>query len=167
MRRIDDIDQRRRWLALTAACLLALGGCSSGDDDASDDSEPTTTVTLAVTWDGETCTYDGPTELAPGAATIEFVNNSDAEAGTSMARLDDDATFEDFVEYHRPEPELTGPPDFVTPNVASGFADAGDVDTIGTDLGEGEYALVCLQEPPGGSAIGAWVARPGGVTVAD
>lgn len=166
MRRIADIDQRRRWLASAAACLLLLAGCASGEDGASDDAEATSSVTLTVTWDGDTCVYEGPTEFAPGVVIVEFVNNTDAEAGTTMARLDGDATFEDFVEYHQPEPELTGPPDFVTPDVAGGFAEAGDVDTISTDLAEGEYALVCLQEPPGGSEVGAWVAQPGGVSVA-
>ncbi|MGB9372672.1 MAG: hypothetical protein WCA82_00785, partial [Jiangellales bacterium] len=107
MLRIADIGQKRRWLAPSAACLLVLAGCSSGDDDASDDAEATPSVTLTVTWDGVTCAYDGPGELAPGVVIVEFVNNSDAEAGTSLAQLDDDATFEEFVEYHQPEPELT------------------------------------------------------------
>jgi hypothetical protein len=65
-----------------------------------------------------------------------------------VVRLDDDATFADSVEYHQPEPHLSGLPDFVTPEVLTGFAEAGGVDTISTDLAEGEYALVCLQQLP-------------------
>ncbi|MGA7688447.1 MAG: hypothetical protein WCA29_04365 [Jiangellales bacterium] len=166
MPRIADIDQRRRWLAPSAACLLVLAGCSSGDDDASDNAEATTSeASLTVTWDGDACAYDGPTEFAPGAVTVEFVNNSDVEADMSMVLLDEDATFADFVEYHQPEPHLSGLPDFVTPDILTGFAEAGGVDTISTDLGEGAYALLCLQQLPGGSDVGAWVAQPGGLAV--
>lgn len=69
-------------------------------------------------------------------------------------------------QWAEPEPQLSGLPDFVTPDVLSGFAEAGGVDTISTDLGEGRYALVCLQEQPGGTEVGAWVAQPVGVAVA-
>lgn len=54
----------------------------------------------------------------------------------------------------------------MTPDVLSGFPEAGNVDTISTDLTEGQYALVCLQELSGGTGVGAWVAQPVGVTVA-
>lgn len=174
-----------RTLAPTAACLLALAGCSSGQDDAAaDDAEsasPTATtdvdsgqeerdeVTLTVTWDGSTCAYEGPTELTPGVVLIEIVNSTDEDAGTEIVRIDDGSTFEDFVEALQPEPDLGDVPDFVSQGYGQAFASAGDVGTIRSALDEGEYALVCLQtapDQPDASELAAWVARPGGVVVA-
>ena len=43
------------------AAILLLTGCSSGD-------------TLNLTFDGERCTYEGPTELAAGSVDLVFVN---------------------------------------------------------------------------------------------
>ena len=116
-------------------------------------------------WDGDTCTYDGPAELTPGVVLIESVNDTDDDAGTEIVRIDDDSTFEDFVEALQPEPDIGDPPDFVTLGYGQAFADAGVVATIRSALDVGVYALVCLQAPPVESDLGAWVAQPGGVVV--
>ena len=182
MRRTLDTSQRRWWLVPTAACVFVVAGCSSGEDGSSNAAEspsPTATtegesaseerdeVTVAVTFDGATCVYDGPTELTPGVVLIEFVNNSEADAETVVARLDEDATFDDFVEFHQPEPKVTGPPDFVTLGVGAASAGAGGTGSIRSALENGEYGLVCLQGEPGDSEPSVWVAQPGGVAVAD
>ena len=182
MRRTLDISRRRWWLVPTAACLFVVAGCSSGEDGSSNAAEspsPTATtegesaseerdeVTVTVTFDGATCAYDGPTELTPGVVLIEFVNDSEAGAETVVARLDEDATFEEFVEFHQPEPKVTGPPDFVTLGVGGTGAEAGDTGSIRSVLENGEYGLVCLQGEPGDAEPSVWVAQPGGVAVAD
>ena len=182
MRRTLDISRRRWWLVPTAACLFVVAGCSSGEDGSSSAAEspsPTATsegesaseerdeVAVTVTFDGATCVYDGPIELTPGVVLIEFVNDSEAGAETVVARLDEDATFDEFVEFHQPEPKVTGPPDFVTLGVGGTGAEAGEIGSIRSFLENGEYGLVCLQGEPGDAEPSVWVAQPGGVAVAD
>ena len=47
---------------------------------------PGTTVaeTLTVTYDGTACAYDGPTEIVSAIVSIEFINNSGADAWVAM-----------------------------------------------------------------------------------
>ena len=57
-------------------------------------------ICLELTFDGESCIYEGPTDLKPGPVTIIFHNESDDWAGTNLMRLLGDKTLEDLIYYH-------------------------------------------------------------------
>ena len=46
----------------------------------------TVTTTLTVTFDGSTCSYEGPRRLEPGIVRVEFVNNSDRDGWLDVTR---------------------------------------------------------------------------------
>jgi hypothetical protein len=167
-------------VVLTAAGFLLLAGCSSSQDDTTEDAaetsptvsgettaaqEPQDEVTLTVTFDGDTCMYDGPTEIPQGAVRLTLVNDSNRTTFVEMAKLKGDVTFEDVTAFHSPEPREGARPDnlYAPLEVDQAQAYAGDDGSISDVVEAGEYALVCLQQ--GNANALAWVARPGGVSV--
>ena len=77
-----------RVLAVPTVLILPSTACGGGDEadtleTTSASSEPPTTesvdpVTLRLTFNGESCTHDGPTELTPGPVDLAFLNESDS-----------------------------------------------------------------------------------------
>ena len=63
-------------------------------------------ICLELTFDGESCTYEGPTDLKPGLVTLIFLNESDGWATTNLTRLMGDKTLEDLI-YHLGEEPST------------------------------------------------------------
>lgn len=157
---------------------LVLAGCTSSEEEASQDSaiaSPSDAegvggeqaqAVLTVTFDGARCSYDGPSEIGAGVATIEAVNDSEVYAEVGIARIDEGSMFEDFVAFYQPEPEIVDSPSFATP-IAAVPAEAGQIGSDNVTLEAGQHALVCLilvsDEPP----PGVFVAQPGGLTVTD
>lgn len=139
-----------------ALLVLLLAGCSSDEEQA----------TLSVTYDGAACSYNGPSEVVAGDVEIEAVNDSETYTEVGIALIDESSTFEAFVDFYQPEPEVVDSPDFATP-IGSVPAEPGETESDSFTLGGGQYALVCLilvsDEPP----PGVWVAQPGGVTVTE
>jgi hypothetical protein len=111
--------RRPQLAAVLAAVSLVVSGCSSLQDDSTEDTAqtsptataeastntgPTETATeeppglasiMTVTFDGNGCLYDGPSQLPAGVVTLQFVNDSDRDAAVSMAKLKDGVTLED------------------------------------------------------------------------
>ena len=143
-----------RPVALVGLLGLVLAGCTSAE------------AVLTVTFDGTNCSYDGPSEIGAGVATIEAVNDSEVYTEVGIARVDEGSAFEDFVAFYQPEPEIVDSPDFATP-IAAVPAEPGQTGSDDITLDAGQHALVCLilvsDEPP----PGAFVAQPGGLTVTD
>lgn len=139
------------WVGLLG---IVLAGCTSGE------------AVLTVTFDGTSCSYDGPSEIGTGVATIEAVNDSEVYTEVGIARLDEGSAFEDFVAFYQPEPEIVDSPDFATP-IAAVPAEPGQTGSDTVALNGGQHALVCLilisDEPP----PGVFVAQPGGLAVTD
>ena len=91
-------------LATVAAVLLAIG-CGSGDDTSGTgtaDANPADA--LQLTFDGDSCAYEGPTELAAGPATLTFINSSDEPAFMEIAWHTGDETAQDAIDYVGEEP---------------------------------------------------------------
>jgi ABC-type glycerol-3-phosphate transport system substrate-binding protein len=151
--------------APTATAMGATGADPTGgtDDDVQAEEEQEQ-HDVAVAFDGSSCSHDAPTEVGAGSLLrLEAVNAADDVIEVVIAQLLDDATFEDFVEYHQPEPKVTGPPDYVVGSGSVG-AQPGTTETSSFRLQGGEYALVCLQFT-GQAEPAVWVAQPGGITV--
>jgi hypothetical protein len=83
---------------------------------------PTTTTTapelsgvvLDVTFTGEECIFEGPTDF-PAAEPVEivFVNESEEWVTTGLYRFLGDETFQDFLDYMGPGPATPYPPPWV------------------------------------------------------
>ena len=91
-----------RPVALVGLLGLVLAGCTSAE------------AVLTVTFDGTNCSYDGPSEIGAGVATIEAVNDSEVYTEVGIARIDEGSALEDFVAFYQPEPEIVDSPDFAT-----------------------------------------------------
>lgn len=52
--------------------------------------------TLELTFDGESCIYDGPSQLSPGDLELAFHNNSADVAWVDFVKLDEGLTTEDL-----------------------------------------------------------------------
>jgi hypothetical protein len=145
-------------VALAGLLCLVLAGCGSGGEQEQ--------AVLTVTFDGTSCSYDGPSEIVGGVTTIEAVNSSDVYTEVGIARIDEGSTFDDFVAFYQPEPEIVDSPDFATP-IGSVPAEPGQTGSDTFTLEGGQHALVCLiliaDEPP----PGVFVAQPGGLTVSE
>jgi len=56
-------------------------------------------VCLWLSFDGEGCIYDGPTEIKRGAVTLIYFNNSERLTGTNLVRLHEGKTVQDIIDY--------------------------------------------------------------------
>ena len=57
------------------------------------------TEDLIVTFDGSSCKYDGPQVIREGEITMITDNISDSPVGLDLAKLDDDKTWQDMLDY--------------------------------------------------------------------
>jgi Na+-transporting NADH:ubiquinone oxidoreductase subunit NqrF len=57
-------------------------------------------VLLSLTWESETCTYEGPTEITAGPVELVYVNGSDIDGRVDFMRLDEGYTVEDAYNRH-------------------------------------------------------------------
>ena len=82
-----------------------------GSDEVTDEGPP------RLTFDGENCTYEGPTELQAGPVTIDFVNEIEEEEApyfkVNLMRHTGDETVQNMVDYLGREPSTRHQPDWV------------------------------------------------------
>ncbi|MEA1976568.1 MAG: hypothetical protein U9N80_01560 [Chloroflexota bacterium] len=57
------------------------------------------TEDLILTFDGSSCKYDGPQVIREGEITMIMNNLSDSPVGLDLAKLDDDKTWQDMLDY--------------------------------------------------------------------
>jgi|GEM_PF-6127990 len=118
---------------------------------------------LELTWDGESCTYEGPTELKTGPVTFLFRNESEEPAWTNLARHLGDETIQDMIDYNSQE----GPTPRFIPKWAGdygtsyGWAYPGRRHIWEGILKPGIHTMMCGTDPP----FGVWTG--GGLTVED
>jgi hypothetical protein len=74
----------RTILLIGAATLLVLTGC--GGDDAA---QPAEAGVVALTFDGTTCSYDGPARVPAGTVDFRFTNTSDQPFAASAISVED------------------------------------------------------------------------------
>ena len=109
----NNANKRSRSPVLAGFVLLAVvvaGACSSSDPAADTGPAETTAsftrkapdaVLLSLTWESETCTYEGPTELTAGPVELVFINGSEDAtlvAYVNFLRLDEGKTIQDAYE---------------------------------------------------------------------
>ena len=113
---------------------------------------------LELSFDGENCMYDGPSEINPGDATFSFINNSQSIAAANMIVLDEGKTIQDVIDYSGPEPSVKHAPVWSSdvPYIWEEI-DPGEIHTWQGRLWPGLHVLVCVRIEPFGVWIGEGV----------
>ncbi len=111
---------RRRGLLVGAAALVAVLIVGTVTwiavlDDGGNDVAGSGSRVIQLTFDGEQCTYEGPSVLSAGQGQVEVVyhNESSEDAWFDFVRLDEDRTTEDILDYIA-DPNNFGRPGWVT-----------------------------------------------------
>ena len=159
-----------RRLILFSAVVLLLPSCSDTADDSADTTlaptttttttaapattttaAPTTTTTtdavdpvpLRLTFDGESCTYEGMTELTPGPVELVFLNESEEAAAVNMVSIDEGYTIQDVIDDLGPEPSTGHHPSWTRELGTWTPTAPGESHHWEGDLEAGLYAMVC------------------------
>jgi hypothetical protein len=132
---------------------LLLAACTSGDDGIEDG-------VLSITFDGESCTYEGPTTLKAGPVTLLFHNESEGLADLALARITKGKTIQDMEDYVGEEPSTKPAPDW-TQWITLEKVDPGESLTQEEVLDPGIYTMGCGRVEPYGGWFGT------GLTVED
>ena len=114
---------------------------------------------LELSFDGESCTYKGPTELNAGIIKHIFHNESGTDAYAGLVRLTGDKTIQDLIEYNGEEPSTKHAPSWVQILYEGRSVPAGESNIWKGLLEGGTYAMLCFSVTP----HGAWLAT--GLTV--
>ena len=172
-------------LHLLVVLALVVGACGTSDSGADDVESttasttsttigPTTTaataspsatenseaVLLDLTFDGESCTFDGPTELTQGPIVLTFHNESDVDAAVNFLELLEGKTIEDVIEYNGPEPTQRHHPSWSRELGSWSRVSAGSSHEWEAYLEPASYFMVCAQLAP---PISVWLGT--GLTV--
>ena len=115
-------------------------------------------ICLELSFDGESCTYEGPTDLKPGPVTIILLNESDGWASTNLMKLLGDKTLQDVSHYFSPEPSDKHAPSwtFSYPGVWKDI-EAGESHFWEGVLEPGIHILACARSVPWPEPIGVWI----------
>ena len=139
-------------IAILAALLLA--ACASGDDGIDDG-------VLRLTFDGESCIYEGPTTLKAGPVTLLFFNESETTAYAGVVKHTGDKTIQDMIDYTGEEPSSKHAPSWTQVIYAYVNVLAGESSTWEGVLESGIHTIVCIRILPHGAWFGT------GLTVED
>ena len=109
----DSRNRRGLLIGAAAAALVIIAGAvafafiaANGSNVAGSDSR-----VLHGTFDGEQCTYEGPSELSAGEVELVTHNETSQSLWFFFGRLDEGKTIEDIVEYNQ---DASGPPAWAT-----------------------------------------------------
>ena len=132
-------------------------------------------ICLDLTFDGESCIYDGPTDLQSGPVTLIFHNESDEWAETNMIRILGDKTLQDVILRVGEEPLehdaahvwrwFAAPWWFTIPGVDKRDLGPGESNFWEGVLEPGIHALFCVRHPAWPEQFGVWLGT--GLTVGD
>ena len=110
-------------------------------------------ICLELTFDGESCTYAGPTIITTGPVLLLFLNKSEGTAAANLVRHKGDETIRDMIDFIGEEPSTKHHPSWtveirgVYRSVKSGASHVWE-----GDLEPGIYSMVCARLVP----LGVW-----------
>ena len=114
-------------------------------------------ICLWLSFDGESCNYEGPTDLKPGPVTLIFLNESDGWAATNFIILLGDKTLEDIIHWIGEEPSMQHQPpwsDYYR-GVWKELKPGESIFWQG-DLVPGIHAIFCVRTPAWPEPINVW-----------
>ncbi len=135
----------RKALALLVVLALLLTACG-GSDEVGEDGP------LRLTFNGESCTYEGPTELTAGPVELIYLNESEATAAVNLVILDEGYTIQDAIDDLGPEPSTGYAPPWTHELGTWKSTAPGESHHWEGDLEAGLYAMVCARLSP----LGVW-----------
>ena len=162
----------RTILVLLVVFGLFVTACtgSDNDGDASGTSTPALVVTttvprttvevLRLTFDGQSCIYEGPTEITPGP--VVFAQTVSRRPDSPLAPNTQGATFQDMIDYISPEPSTVYQPAWTHALGTRSRIPSGESRTWERDLESGQYIMVCLRQS---TPLLVWFGT--GITVGD
>jgi len=165
--------------AALASGLALLAGCSGNDEQEGDDVAASAAATqesdgadeqpvLSVTFDGSNCSYSGPSDVDAGVVGVDVDNTSEIGSGALLLRLAEEATVDDFVAAHQPEPYFGGElEDIVEPSGQVGRTLPGQTASSTFPVESGTYVLLCLVDTDDPDFAASYLAQPAGVTVSE
>lgn len=100
-------------------------------------------------FDGEKCTYKGPTELKSGSFTLLFFNEmSEGEAAVNFLRHIGDKTIQDAIDYIGEEPSRKPQPNWARGMGTWNRIPAGEMSYWEGNLEAGTYHMICARLEP-------------------
>ena len=113
--------------------VLFLVGCGASEAE----------TTLQLTFDGESCTYEGPTTLKAGLVTLLFLNESDGWAGTNLVMPLGDKTLQDLIDLFGEEPSQQHAPSwsFSIPGVWKEINAGEEIIKYGESIGRAKVTI--------------------------
>jgi hypothetical protein len=133
------------FLFITAALFL-ITGCSPEEEVKAVE----VTEDLVFTFDGTTCEYDGPTVILEDEITLILDNQTGFPAFIDLAKLDDDKTWQDMLEYIGEPGSYKQRPDWISKEPRKPVISDPRAAIFSPD--PGEYVLVLYQTTDTGLA---------------
>ena len=146
-------------IALAFVALLLAAACGGGGEPTATRSSTTPSPTaeatggggdegveaglLRLTFDGESCTYEGPTDLTAGPVALVFLNESEGRAAVNLMRHRLDKTIQDLINYIGEEPSTKHAPSWTREVGTWNPIPAGESDRWEGDLEPGIHTMVC------------------------
>ena len=152
-------------LVLLTSCAAAIPEPTATNVPPTATPEPTSCeevegVCLEFSFDGESCTYEGPSDLKPGPVTLIFHNESDGWAETILMRSVGDKTLQDFLDFYGEEPSTQAPPSwsFTIPGSWEKI-NAGEFHFWEGDLEPGIHVFVCVKAVAWPDVSTVWIGK--------
>lgn len=131
-------------LCIIILTMLILVGCTPGETDKD----------IVITFDGEGCTYDGPSVVSEGKRIITLKNNSGREVFLDVTRLDEGKTWQDVLDHFGEVGPGLWPP-WLSYGIVIGIL-PDNPEAKEYTLTEGMYSIICWSSSPPGN----WPAAP-------
>jgi hypothetical protein len=138
------MENRSLLLSLLVFCLIIFSSCTSGGGGTWVDE----VRTLNLTFDGENCTYEGPTELAAGPVELFFHNQSDKMAAVNFLKHLEGKTIQDVIDYIGEEPSNKHAPSWTQELGTWTGVNSGDTHHWEGELEPGIYHMICARSYP-------------------
>jgi len=107
---------------------------------------------LELTFDGKSCTYEGPKELQSGPVVLVYINKSEQLANVALNQHTGDETIQDAIDHFGESPSPKPCPAWKR-DIVRTFVLPGDAYFWEGKLEEATYHMVCYQE---GSPLKVW-----------
>jgi hypothetical protein len=135
--------EMKKFVSLIPLLIFALlmVACGGGDKAISDGE-------LHLTFDGESCIYEGPTLLKAGPVTLHFINESGVPAAVNLLKHEGDETIQDALEYIGEEPSWKVRPNWTIELGTWEPVEPGESLQWEGDLEPGIHHIVCNRTIP-------------------
>lgn len=124
---------------LPLAIALLASSCAQAEDTIA----PVVVDELTVTFEPESCIYEGPPAIAAGEFTLTFDNATDSNVGIRLYRLEEGKTWADFLDHYSEGKTTTSFPPWAS--VVSHRPVISDPRQMIFDLEPGLYAMDCAE----------------------